>query len=182
MTTILVVVAIAAVIATLYWRWSRKMTAELAESAAEEFERLGRAEPELVAGIDEARFRALFHRVHFPRFPKYALLSLAAFIVALPVTLAVLAAIALGLDHAGLSADTAALARSIPVAGATNAVTRDQNETIAFYYVQAVLKFYYYFGLLFAWLAVVFIAMRRFHKHRPGHLRDELAQEKAKRG
>ncbi len=162
----------------LYWRWAEKTEAELSEGAAEEFARFKASDAALIAGIDEASFRRIYRRVHFPRFPKYALAIIAAFVAALPLTLGLLAAIAWGLDSIGMSADAQAIAKSVPVEGSIAGVSRDDQETIALYYVQDVVKFYYYFGLIFAWLAIVFVAMRRFHRTRPGYLRDEIAKEK----
>ncbi len=178
--TLLVLAGLAAVAGTLYWRWARLTTADIDESAGFEWERLQTADPDIVSGVDEARFRAIFHRVHFPRFPKYALAIAAAFVVALPATLALLSGVALALDTIGLSADADALAKSIPVSGSIAGVSKDDGETIALYYVQNVLKFYYYFGIVFAWLAIVFFAMRRYHRRRPGYLRDELLQAQGK--
>jgi len=166
--------------AAFYFWWSRKTGAEIAADAGEEWARLRASEPDLVAGLDEARFKAVFRRVHFPRFPKYALAIAAAFVAALPATLGLLAAIAWGLDSIGMSADAQNLAKSIPVEGSIAGVSRDEQETIALYYVQDAVKFYYYFGIIFSWLAIVFVAMRRYHKRRPGYLREEILAEKAK--
>lgn len=163
-----------------YWRWEKKTDADLAEGAAEEFARLKVSDPALVDGVDDAVFRRIYRRVHFPRFPKYALAIFAAFVAALPLAFGVLAAIAWGLDSIGMSADAQAIARSVPVEGSIAGVSRDDQETIALYYVQDVVKFYYYFGLIFVWLAIVYVAMRRFHRTRPGYLRDEILLEKQK--
>lgn len=179
-TTLLVLTGALAAATLLYWRWSIKASADISESAGIEWERLQEADPELVAGLDEPRFRAVFRRVHFPRFPKYALSIATGFVVALPATLALLSMFAFLFDKIGLSADANALAKSIPISGSVAGVSKDEGETIALYYVQDVLKFYYYFGVVFAWLAVVFVVMRRYHRRRPGYLRDELLQEKAK--
>lgn len=169
-----------AIVGLVYWRWAKKVETDIAEGAAEEFARLKASDPALIDGIDEASFRRIYRRVHFPRFPKYALAIIAAFVAALPLTLGALAAIAWGLDSIGMSADAQAIARSVPVEGSIAGVSRDDQETIALYYVQDVVKFYYYFGLIFVWLAIVFVAMRRFHRTRPGYLRDEILQEKEK--
>jgi len=177
---LLALLGAAAIAALFYRRWAKKTEADISESAALEWERLKGADPALLEGLDEARFCAVYRRVHFPRFPKYALAIAAAFIIALPVVLSGLAGIAMMLDSIGMSADAQAIARSIPVEGSIAGVSRDQGESIALYYIQDVTKFYYYFGLLFAWLAIVFVAMRRFHKRRPGYLREELMDEKAK--
>lgn len=160
--------------------WTRKTAADIEEAAGEEWARLSAADPDLIAGLGEDKFRAVFRRVHHPRFPKYALAIAAAFVAALPITFGILAAVAWGLDTIGMSANAERLAHSIPVEGSLAGVSRDDQETIALYYVQDVVKFYYYFGLLFSWLAIVYVAMRRFHKRRPGYLRDEILAEKAK--
>lgn len=169
-----------ALAALFFRRWSKKMDAEIGEGAAYEWRRLSETDPELLAGLDEARFGAAYRRTHYPRFPKYALAIAAAFALSLPLTLGALAAVAWSLESIGLSADAQAIARSIPVEGSIAGVSRDQGETIALYYVQDVVRFYYYFGLLFVWLGVVFFAMRRYHRNRPGYLRDEIEKEKAK--
>lgn len=178
--TLLALAGAVALAAILYWRWARRTAAEIDESAGLEWARLREARPDLVAGVDETRFRAIFHRAHFPRFPKYALAILAAFVISMPATLGLLAGAAFALDTLGLSADANVLAKSVPISGSVAGVSKDDGETIAIYYVQDVLKFYYYFGLVFAWLAIVFVAMRRYHKRRPGYLQDELLQEQSK--
>lgn len=165
--------------AFFFW-WSQKTTTEVAADAGEEWSRLTASDPDLVAGLDEPRFQTIYRRVHFPRFPKYALAIAAAFVASLPITLGFLAAIAWGLQSIGVSADVQNLARSIPVEGSIAGVSRDEQETIALYYVQNVVRFYYYFGVIFSWLAIVFVAMRRYHKRCPGYLRDEILAEKAK--
>src|SRR3990167_690251 len=159
--------------------WSRKTAAEIAADGGEEWVRLNTSDPDLVAGLDEARFQSIYRRVYFPRFPKYALAIGAAFVAALPLSLALLAAVAGGLEAIGMSADAQNIARSIPVEGSIAGVSRDEQETIALYYVQDVVKFYYYFGVIFSWLAIIFVAMRRFHKRRPGYLREEILAAKA---
>lgn len=176
----LVLAALVGAAGLLFWRWSRKMRAEIAEGAAYEWERLSGADPDLVAGLSEERFRAAYRRTHHPRFPKYALAIAAAFVASLPLTLGVLASIAWTLDSLGMSADAQALARSVPIEGSIAGVSRDEGETIALYYVQDVVKFYYYFGLLFVWLGIIYFAMRRYHRNRPGYLRDEILKEKSK--
>lgn len=178
--TILALAGALALSAVYFLWWTKKTAAEIEIDAGHEWERLQSAQPDLVSGLDEAQFRAVYRRVYHPRFPKYALAIAAAFVAALPVTLGLLAALAWGLDSIGLSADAQAIAKSIPVEGSIAGVSRDERETIALYYVQDVVKFYYYFGLIFAWLAIVYVAMRRFHSRRPGYLREELLAEKEK--
>ncbi|MGE0181587.1 MAG: hypothetical protein AB7F91_04940 [Parvularculaceae bacterium] len=176
----LILAGLVGVAALLFQRWSQKIEAEIAEGADYERERLEAADPNLIAGLSEERFRAAYRRTHYPRFPKYALAIAAAFVASLPLTLGMLAGIAWTLDSLGMSADAQALARSVPIEGSIAGVSRDEGETIALYYVQDVVKFYYYFGLLFIWLGIIYVAMRHYHKNRPGYLRDEIDKEKSK--
>lgn len=165
--------------AGLYWLWARRTAADIAESAGLEWTRLQTAEPDLIAGLDEARFRTIFHRVHFPRFPKYALAAAAAFILSLPVSLGLLGGLAWLLGSIGL-AEATEVAKMVPLFGTERWVGRDEGELIAFYWVQDIFLFFYYFGLLAVWLAIVFVAMRRYHRRRPGYLRDELLSAQGK--
>jgi hypothetical protein len=68
----------------------------------------------------------------------------------------------------------------VPLFGTERWVGRDEGELIAFYWVQDIFLFFYYFGLLAVWLAIVFVAMRRYHRRRPGYLRDELLSAQGK--
>ena len=44
----------------------------------------------------------------------------------------------------------------------------------ALYYAEDVAGFYYFFGVLIIWLAIVAAFMRHFHSNRPGYMRDEI--------
>ncbi|MDZ7629361.1 MAG: hypothetical protein U5J99_13255 [Parvularculaceae bacterium] len=165
----------------VYWRWSVKTRAEIEESAGLTWTRLVQQKSDLVEGIDESHFRAAFFRTHFPRFPKYALAAVTAFIVALPVTFYLLGAIAWGMGSLGISPDAERLARAVPVEGAERLLNRDDGETVAMLWINDVLSIGYYFGLLFVWMAIVAVAMRRYHTRRPGYIEEELANERAKR-
>jgi len=175
---LLILVAAAGAIGAYYRHWATRMLAEIDESAAFEWERISENDPEAVAGISRERFTEIFRRVHFPRFPKYALGVVAAFVIALPVSLSLMGVIAWLFGSAGLSPDANQLAQLIPLDGAKSLISRDSGETIATYWLQDVLRILYYFGLLATWMVIVFFAMRRYHQRRPGHLRDELYQER----
>ncbi|MFN3959426.1 MAG: hypothetical protein ACK4NP_05890 [Parvularculaceae bacterium] len=168
------------VAALAYWRWAKKMRADIEESAGLEWARRKEGDRDSVAGLDEARFRALFVRVHFPRLPKYALAAATAFVIALPATFYILGAIAWGLGSLGLSPDAERLARAVPVEGAERLLNRDDGETVAMLWISDILLIGYYFGLLVVWIAIVAIAMRRYHARRPGYLEEELEIERAK--
>ena len=166
--------------ALVYWRWAAHTRADIAESAGESWARLRVEQPELVEGLDEARFRAVYSRVHFPRFPQYALGAVAAFVAALPLVFYVLGAIAWIMGSLGMSPDAERLARAVPVEGAEQLLNRDDGETVAMLWISDLLLIGYYFGLLIAWMAIVAVAMRRYHARRPGYLEEELAIERAK--
>lgn len=180
MATFLAALGALAIAGLVYWRWAAKMRADIDESASLDFARRTEADAASVAGIDEARYRAVYRRVHFPRFPGYALAAAAAFVVSLPLTLYGLGAIAWGIDTLGMSPDAERLARAVPVEGAEQLLNRDDGETVAMLWISDILLIGYYFGLLAVWMAIVAVAMRRFHARRPGFLEEELANERAK--
>ncbi len=163
-----------------YWRWAKKTRAEIDESGALDWARRRDHDAASVDGLDEARFRAVFQRVHFPRFPGYALAAAAAFVVSLPLTFYVLGVIAWGLDGLGVSPDAERLARAVPVEGAEQLLNRDDGETVAVLWVGDMLLIGYYLGLLIVWIIIVAVTMRRYHARRPGYLEEELAIERAK--
>ncbi len=166
--------------ALLYWHWAERTRADIRESAALEWRRRNEVDPESVAHLNEAQFSAAFERVHFPRLPKYALAAVTAFVVALPVTFYLLGGISWVMGSLGMSPDAERLARAVPVEGAERLLNRDDGETVAMLWISDILLIGYYFGLLFVWIAIVAVAMRRYHARRPGYLEEELAIERAK--
>jgi hypothetical protein len=167
-----------AVCALIYWRWAKRVDAEIAEGAEAVWARLSANDPELMTGLDRARFGEIYRRVHFPRYPGYALAAAATFLAALPVTLALLTAGALLANRFGLTPDTAAIARRYLVEDGGMKVIRAAPPEAAVFWLQDVGGFYFFFGVVFSWMAIVFFYMRRFHQRRPGHLRDEILLRK----
>lgn len=166
--------------ALVYWRWATATRAEIDESAGLDWARRREHDAGTVEGLDEARFRAVFQRVHFPRFPAYALAASAAFVISLPATFYLLGLIAWTFDTLGMSPDAERLARAVPVEGAEQLLNRDDGEDVAVLWVGDMLLIGYYFGLLLVWIAIVAVAMRRYHARRPGYLEEEIAIERAK--
>jgi hypothetical protein len=158
----------------LYWRWRKRVRAEIAEGAAVEWARYQQSDPALLAGLDEARFAALYGRVHFPRFPAYALACLAAFLLSLPLSFGVLAAGSYAAERLGLAPQSADIADRYLVEDGAMRVVRAAPPEAAAYWVEDIGGFYYLFGVLIAWLLIVAIVMRRYHARRPGTLRDEI--------
>lgn len=166
-------IGVLAVLAALYWRWKRRLEAEIAEGADFEWRRLGETDPEILGGLDRARFAAIYRRVHFPRFPGYALACLASFIVSLPASFGLLAGGLFLADKLGLTPETADVADLLIDEKSMRFVHAAPPEA-ALYFVRDLGGFYYFFGVLLIWLLIVAVFMRRYHARRPGYLRDEI--------
>ena len=174
----LISAAILAVAAAVYWRWSTRTRADIAQSAAEAFARLDQQDPELLRHYDAKSFAAVFERVHFPRFPLYALISATAFLVALPFMFALMSAILNIAEANGFYGDAGALADRVPLRG--DAATVAQRRVVVMYLIETYSGVLYLFGVLLLWGAVVTVAMRRYHARRPGYLHEELALNRPK--
>lgn len=160
----------------IYWRWARAVRAEIEDAAASEFERLSAQEPDLVARYDAKRFAQIFLRVHFPRFPAYALASVAAFIAALPIMFGLMGAALRLLQASGFYGDPGAIADGIDFRG--DAATASHRREVVLYLIETYSGALYLFGVLGLWLIIVYVAMKRYHERRPGYLRDELARNR----
>lgn len=169
-----VVVVGLAVLAGLYWRWKKRVDAEIAEGADFEWDQLKQADPELIEGLDQSRFHAIYARVHFPRFPGYALACLATFFVSLPATLALLAGSYMLGEKIGVIAEPVELAKYVPISGQGTGPNAEFRKEMALELATNFSGFYYFFGVLAVWLVIVAFFMRRYHARRPGYLRDEI--------
>ena len=170
--TLLAVLLAAAGGGYVYWR--RKVGAEIAEGAAYEWAHFQAHEPDFVAGVSEEKFREVYARVNTPRFPGYALAILATFIAALPVIFAALTLVMLVAGKLGMAPAPVEIVRVVHL-GETNTPAIGQcNAQCQLQVAAAFAGFYYFFGVLAAWLGIVAFYMRRFHKRRPGYLRDEI--------
>jgi hypothetical protein len=168
------VVVILGVSFGLYILWARRVSAEIAEGGEVEWAQLQKNDPELVAGLAREEFDAIYRRVHFPRFPKYALACAAAFLVSLPVTLALLSGGIWAGEALGLLPAPAEFAdRYLVEDGRMRVITAAPPEA-AMYYARDLAGFYYFFGVLLAWIIIVTVFMRRYHARRPGYLREEI--------
>ncbi len=174
----LVVFALLALAGGLYWRWRVKIAEEVAEGAAIEWAHLQKHEPEFLDGITEDKFREVYAKVHTPRFPKYALGAIASFFISLPVTFAVLSLGLWAADAAGFIPEPVDVADRVFVEDDKLIIFKETPPEAALYYVRDLAGFYYFFGVMAAWLVIVWFFMRRFHSRRPGYLRDELIRAK----
>ncbi len=162
----------------LYWRWRRKIAAEVAEGAAIDWARLSKNEPEFLEGISEEQFREIYARVHTPRFPGYALATLTTFFVSLPFTLGLLNLLLWAGHETGVIPQPAEVVRYVNLGEAQAAQSWQCGPDCQIYVAEAFSGFYFFFGVIAAWLVIVWFFMRRYHARRPGYLRDEIIRAK----
>jgi hypothetical protein len=163
----------------IYLRWKKTVESEIDEGAEIEWARLSETDKELIAGLDRARFSEVYRRVHFPRYPGYLLAAATTFLASLPVTLALLTAGLFLADRLGLRPDTVALADRWLVEDDRMRIIKDAPPEAAVYWLEDVGGFYFFFGVVASWMAILWFFMRRYHARRPGFLRDELLLRKA---
>ena len=167
-------VLVTGLVAAGYALWARRVRAEIAEGADITWERLSRNEPDFLIGLKREVFDRIYQRVHFPRFPKYFLVSVFTFFLALPVTFAALSAIVLIADWMGLTAQPQELARFVPISGDAGSPNAERNREMALLLARNFSGFFYFFGVIAGWLVIVATAARLYYARRPGYLRDEL--------
>lgn len=174
-----IIAALLSAAAGLYWRWKRNIDADIAEGAAIEWERLNENEPEFLKGLSEEKFREIYARVHTPRFPGYALATIATFFISLPFTFALLAGLLLGAQAAGVIPEPVEVVEQLNLEGGDikllgKDIDQQTRLEMAYYYIGDLAGFYYFFGVIVVWLLIVWFFMRRYHARRPGYLRDEI--------
>lgn len=161
-----------------YHFWSKKIEAEIVEGAALEWTRLEDNAATMIEGHDRASFDNVYRKVHFPRFPKYALAIAAAFVLALPAVFGALSGALWVGERVGVVAEPADLAKYVPLSDGKTPAQSAYNEERALYLAKDFAGFYYYFGLFAAWLTIVAVFMRFYHQRAPGSLREELVRAK----
>lgn len=173
-----IVIVLLAICSGLYWRWRRRIRAEIIEGAAIEWAHFQKHEPEFVAHLDETAFKAIYDRVNAPRFPGYALAAFVTFFLSLPLIFMALAGILIGAEIAGLVPAPHEAAERLFIQDGRLIFFRETPPEAALYYIRDLAGFYYFFGVLLSWLAIVAFYMRRYHARRPGYLRDEIIRAK----
>lgn len=159
-----------------FFVWRRRVDAEIAEGAPEEMALFARQHPALMEGVDEGRFRAAYARTQTPRFPAYVLGAITAFVLGTPLMLGLLAGISYLTARAAGEPDFGETAANIKFSegGAARVAQRLDLEELQII-LEAWSGFYYFFGMLFFWVAIVAVAMWRYHARAPGLLMDEVA-------
>lgn len=154
--------------------WAARVDVEIADGAQLEWERLTTHEPELMQGLSREKFGDIYRRVHFPRFPGYALACVATFFATLPVTFALLLGGLWAMERLGFMPQPSEFAGRYFMDGETVRIFTAAPPEAAVYYAQDLGGFYYFFGVAIAWMATVTFFMRRYHRRRPGYIRDEI--------
>ena len=162
-----------------YYYWAKRVEAQIVEGAETAWARYEADEPEMIAGVSKEMFRDLYRKSAFPRFPKYFLISVIAFALTLPAVFAILSGLLWSADQLGLTTQPAELAKYVPLGETNDAAEREQRETVALYLARNFAGFYYFFGVIAAWMGIVALVMRNYHQTRPGSLRDQLLLARA---
>lgn len=163
----------------LYWRWRKQVAEEIAEGAGIEWAWYQKNEPEFLQGMSEEKFREVYARVHNPRFPGYALATFATFFISLPVTFGLLSFALWAGEKMGVVPQPVQMVRYINLDSAKAATQSWQCAAeCQLYIAEAFGGFYYFFGVIAVWLAIVWFFMRRYHKRRPGYMRDEIIRSR----
>lgn len=170
----LILMGFLAVCGGLYWYWRGKVSAELTEGASYEWAFFQKREPEFLGDMSEQEFHAIYRRVNEPRFPGYALAALATFLVSLPVTLGLLGFSQWVGQKLGILPQPVEIVRYVNLGEVKVAQSWQCGPECQLYIAEAFSGFYYFFGVVIVWLVIVWFFMRRFHKRRPGYLRDEI--------
>lgn len=174
-----IVIGLLIAMGAAYWRWRENIKAEIEEGGAIDWAHFQENEPEFLEGVSQERFREVYALVHTPRFPGYALATIATFFISLPVTFAALSALLIAMQAFGAIPEPIDVVQQLSLEGDEIKVlgkTIDEKSRLemALYYVGDVAGFYYFFGVLAVWLLIVAFFMRRYHARRPGYLRDEI--------
>ncbi len=157
-----------------YWLWKRHIDGQLAEAGQAEWDDFQARDPEFIAHLDREQFQQVFHHTHFPRYPRYWLIAVSAFVLLLPIVLIALYAALWLAAQVGIVPQPVDFADQFFIDGEQMRVFTTAPPEAAVYYAENLGGFYYFFGVLGAWLAIVALTARHYHKNRPGYLRDEI--------
>ncbi|WOI53241.1 hypothetical protein [Parvularcula sp. LCG005] len=164
--------------AGIYWYWFRKVSEDLAVGAQAELAHLRKADPALVSDLDDDAFARIYTRVNQPRFPLYALVTVAIFLVGTPIVLILMSAFSYYSLLWGWTPQPNEVALDLYLtADSTSLVRKASPEQLA-YMVQDYAGFYYFFGLLIFWIAIAYLTMSQYHRRAPGSLREEVLRSR----
>lgn len=161
-----------------YRWWAARVEADIAIGAETEWVRLCEHDPDLLKGMSKEKFVEIYRRVHFPRFPAYALACVATFLASLPLTFGLLAGGLWAGQRLGLVPEPVEFADQYLMDGDRVRIFSAAPPEVASYYAQDLGGFYYFFGIVIAWIIIVTFFMRRYHARRPGYIRDEIIRSR----
>lgn len=168
------VIALLAVWWGLLFVWKRRVDSDIAEGATVEWDLLSRKEPDLLKGLDKDDFAALFRRVEFPRGPMHVFSAVAAFVLGAPFVLGITAVTISFMERTGVIPQPAEQAQQIKLTNEGIQLIAKADLTALQYILQGWGGFFTFFSLLIFWVVVFWISFSRFHKNRPGSLREEI--------
>lgn len=154
--------------------WQRRIDDEVSEGAKVEYAFLERSDPELLKGLDQDGFRAIFARVEAPKGPFYIFTAVAIFFVAAPLMLAFTTALITFMEVSGIIPQPAEQAQQLKLSADGIQLVRTADLEALQLILQGWGGFFSFFSLLFLWVAVFYAVMRRYHTSRPGSLREEV--------
>lgn len=158
--------------------WQRRIRADLSIGAKEEFARIGRTDEALIEGLGEADFEIIYTETNMPRFPDYLLATVGTFLLGSPIILGLLAGLAYYVQQWGWVPQPNDMAAELYLGSGDASLLRKTTPETLSYIIEDMAGFYYFFGLLFFWIAVVYVLMRRYHKKAPGDLREEILRRR----
>ncbi len=168
-----------AVLAGLLVFFHKRTVKDIEEGASVSFDLLTKQDPKLLEDVSEETFKSIYMTAETPTAWKYWLTAIAIFLLGTPLFLGVLNAGVYGMKALGwiIEPNTQADDSFVLNDGEAQLYRRlpgDFVTTLAENYA----GFYYFFGLLLFWIAVVYFVLRHYHKNRPGPLHDELLRNK----
>ncbi|MEM9988008.1 MAG: hypothetical protein AAF723_00700 [Pseudomonadota bacterium] len=154
------------------------MDGDITHGAQSEWDRLSRQDDALLKGLTPSSFQDIYAHTFTPRFPGYVVACIGIFLLGTPLVLGFLegmlylATLWEWLPQPGevatelyMNADGASVVRKV------------SPETLS-YIMQDWSGFYFFFGILFFWIGIVFMMMRRYHAKERGTLREEILRRR----
>ncbi|MEM9838269.1 MAG: hypothetical protein AAF830_03845 [Pseudomonadota bacterium] len=169
---------IVAVILAVWWgvlfAWRRRVDADIAEGAKVEWDLLNRKDADLLKGLDQPAFAKIFRQVEFPRGPMHVFGAVAAFLAGAPFVLAITAITISFMERTGIIPQPAEQAQELKLTNDGIQLIARADLTTLQYILQGWGGFFTFFSLLIFWVILFWISFSRFHKNRPGSLREEI--------
>ncbi|MEE4208591.1 MAG: hypothetical protein V2I43_04920 [Parvularcula sp.] len=154
--------------------WRRRIARDVSEGSAVEWQRLSRQDPELLRGLTEEEFGAIYARVETPRQPFYTFGATASFLLAAPLVLALTTLVIGIMERTGIIPQPAEQAQRLRFSAEGIQLIGGADLTTLQYILEGWGGFFAFFSLLALWVVVFTVAMRRYHGKPKGSLRDEV--------